>query len=572
MTKRIFGVVVLFFSTILSSYALTLEEAIQETIKRNPDVLITEKDRLAIEQALKQAKAGYLPKVKLNAGVGVESTENSTTVASESGPHVGMTRKETSLTVDQILFDGFATPGEVARNAARVTSAQYKTLATMNDLIQRCIEDYIAVVKEEELVKLAEINLASHEKIAKMIEERTLHGVSRLADLFQAKGRLSLARSNLLAELSNLKDAKTNFYRTTGLEAESLTPLSAPSVQYLPESETQAIEVAVKTNPTIKSSEADIEAAIEQHRVAKATNFPRLDLQLGMTQDRDTGGTRGPSNNEFAMLRMSYDLFSGGANLGRQRETAYLEQQAKEIRQRAIRQLVEAVKLTWSSLTTAKDQLQWLQSHQEHAEKTIGAYHEQFQVGQRQLLDLLDSENEVFASKRSYVNGKYEVLTTEYRILKEMGLLPTALNIQGTSTDTISISAPAPAVIEPTTTEALPVETPIESAAVVQAPEQPAELVMASQPEEPIPAPAVVEAPVATVTEWLVQVGSFDTQEQARKLSAKLNTVYDNAFTVKKDQHWTVQLGRFQDPKNATALANKLRNTGHEAVIVEVKK
>jgi len=426
--KRMWRFIVLSLIGIPIAHALTLEQTIHETIQNNPDILVSQKDHRSIQEALKEAQAAYLPKLKVNLGYGIENDRNvNTQVLPDPSPT--MAPRETTVTLDQMLFDGFATQWDVARNTARVSSAAYKVLATIEDTVQKNVEVYIGVLREKDLMDLAKQNLAFHNAIYKMIELRTQSGVSRRADLFQAQGRLSLARSNVLAEISNLKDTQANFYRTIGLAPENLNNPPHPNSKYLPSSVMEAISIALKNNPVIKTADADINAAVAQHNFAYATNYPRFDLELSANRDRNIGGVRGASFEEYAKIRMSYNLYNGGADISKQQETAFQEQQAKDIRQRAIRQLVEAVKLTWDSLITARQQLAWLKAHQQEAEQTVKAYAQEYQIGQRTLLDLLDSQNELFSAKRAYVQGRYEVLLAEYRLLRDMGLSIAALNL-----------------------------------------------------------------------------------------------------------------------------------------------
>jgi len=423
------GIVILFLYGVCPlADAMTLEQSIHETIQHNPDILVTQKDHRAVQQALKEAKAAYLPKLKVNLGYGIENDRNvNTQVLPDTSPT--MSPREATITVEQMLFDGFATKWDVARNTARVDSAGYKILGTIQDTVQRNIEVYLGVLREQELVALAQRNLAFHEKIYQMIELRAQSGVSRKADLFQAEGRLSLARSNLLAEMSNIKDADANFYRTVGEAPTNLTMPSHPKPKYLPNSVMEAINIALKNNPVIKTADADINAATAQHNFAYSSNYPRFDLEISANRDRNIAGVRGASFEEHAKIRMSYNLYNGGADIGKQQETAFQEMQAKDIRQRAIRELIEATKLTWDSLITARQQLAWLKAHKREAEHTVKAYAEEYQIGQRTLLDLLDSQNELFSAQRAYVQGRYILMLAEYRIIRDMGLSITALNL-----------------------------------------------------------------------------------------------------------------------------------------------
>ncbi len=428
MLKRMWALIGLTLIGSSYAYALTLEQTIRETIQNNPDILISQKDRRSIQEALKEAQAAYLPKLKVNLGYGIANDINVNTQTLPD-PTPTMPPREVNLTLDQMLFDGFATKWDVARNTARVNSAGYKVISTIDDTVQRNVEVYLGVLREQELVELTQQNLAFHEAIHKMINLRVRNGLSRKADLFQASGRLSLARSNVYAELSNVKDAEANFYRTIGLAPENLSLPSHPNKRYLPSTLIEAINIALKNNPVVKTADADINAAVAQHNFAYAANYPRFDLELNVNRDRNTGGVRGASFEEYAKVRMSYNLYNGGADISKQQETAFQEQESKDIRQRAIRQLVEAVKLTWDSLITARKQLSWLKQHQIQAQETVKAYAQEYRIGQRTLLDLLDSQNELFSAKRAYVQGRYELMLAEYRIIRDMGLSIPALNL-----------------------------------------------------------------------------------------------------------------------------------------------
>lgn len=406
--------------------AQTLRDVVITAIENNPDVLINAHDHLALKQALEQARAGYFPKINTSISYGVATTRNSSTIGTPAGPVVTMPRRQANITLDQVIFDGFATKGEVARNSARVEAAFWRLESAMDTVSFNTATDYLKVIKEIELVKLAELNLRQHRAIMRVIKLRTDSGLAKESDLVQVKGRVALAEANLLAELSNLADAKANYqFRVGELPGHLEFPSPLPRA-FMPKTEAEAEELA-ENHATVRSADADIKAAYQQHRVSKSSNFPRFDLQMGYTRDRNVGGVRGPSFDQFASMRMTYNLFSGGSSFARQRETAYLYQAAMDVRARSYRQARETTKLAWSRMITAFMQLPYLKVNYLDSGKTIEAYKKQFQIGQRTLLDLLDVQNEFFASSRSYVEGRYQILQSQYQLLDGIGLLKEAI-------------------------------------------------------------------------------------------------------------------------------------------------
>lgn len=151
-------------------------------------------------------------------------------------------------------------------------------------------------------------------------------------------------------------------------------------------------------------------SAHAQHDTASSPFYPRFDFELGTTSDNDIDGIRGHNKDVTAMFRMRYNLLNGGRDSARKKETAHLINQAAEIRNNTHRQVEESVRLSWNALVTVNGQMDYFRLHVASSEKSRDAYQQQFGLGQRTLLDLLDSENEVFVSSQALVNAEYDQL------------------------------------------------------------------------------------------------------------------------------------------------------------------
>lgn len=173
----------------------------------------------------------------------------------------------------------------------------------------------------------------------------------------------------------------------------------------------------------MKSAQADVESANAQHDTAHSPFLPRVDFELGTTANNNVDGVSGHNNDTTAMFRLRYNLLNGGKDKARRQETAHLINQAAEIRNNTRRQVEQSVRLSWNALQTVNNQIGYFKQHVDSSERSRDAYQQQFSLGQRTLLDLLDSENEVFVSRTSYVNAQYDQLFAMYRILNSMGAL-----------------------------------------------------------------------------------------------------------------------------------------------------
>lgn len=284
------------------------------------------------------------------------------------------------------------------------------------------------VLRRQELLDIAKDNQLVHQRVNDQIKLRGERGIGKQADTEQSLGRLALAEKNTLSEVGNLKDSETGFLRVIGSLPQDLESPAVPD-KALPENIELAVEQAVANHPILKSANADIDSAFAQHDTARAAYMPRIDIEAGATHDTDVDGIEGKDEDITVMLRLRYNLFNGGKDVARRKETAELINQSKDIRDNTYRQVVESMRLSWVAHETVKSQMEFFKEHMDASIKTNIAYQKQFNIGQRTLLDLLDSANEMFIAKTAYTDAKYSELFSQFRILTSKGALNNSLGV-----------------------------------------------------------------------------------------------------------------------------------------------
>lgn len=411
------------FSCTLAA-AQSLEEAVAAAVNSHPTVAISANRRFAADRQLNQARAGYFPRVDLNAGYGYARLD--TVETRLLGAHnASFNRHDAGLTLTQMLFDGFAVKNEVARQQARVDSSALRVAESAEQIALRAAAAYLELLRRRDLVRLATGNVDTHRRIFEMIRSRAESGVGRRADVDQAEGRLASAQATLRAEEGAAKDAEATFVSVIGLKPVALTKPAAP--ENLPASEAAAVDAAARDHPAVNAARAEVAAAQAQHEAAKAPNWPRLDLELGAVRDRDN--LRGQSEDYTAMLRARYNLFRGGADSARVAETRFLIQEAIETENRVRREVSEDAALSFNALLTTRDRVVSLLRYAEASDVTRDAYAKQFGIGQRTLLDLLNAESEHYSARAALATAQYTELFGAYRTFAAMGRLLGALRI-----------------------------------------------------------------------------------------------------------------------------------------------
>ena len=407
--------------------AETLKEVVQLAIETNPQVGIISKRKDAADAAVDAARGAYFPKLDFLYGAGTERSQNSSTAGTTTG-FLRMHRHQEGMVLNQMLFDGLGTPAEVNRRRAISDAAAYRVYATAEEIALQAIDAYIDVLKNKELVSFAKENLGAHQRTFDQVKLRSDKGVGRRADLEQIEARNALASANVSSAESSLRDAEIAFLKVVGRNPINLAV--APDPKNVPTTVDAAVKAGFANHPTLKSSQSDIEQAQAQRELARSFWFPRLELEASYTNNRNLDGVVGPNRDRLLMLYLKWNLFRGGFDYHRLKETALQIDEATEISRNTSRQVENAVRLAYNAFATARDRIPSLDRYVKSSNATRAAYAQQFAIGQRTLLDLLDAENEYFTARSTDATGRYIQISAKYRVLNAMGQLLATLEVK----------------------------------------------------------------------------------------------------------------------------------------------
>ncbi len=407
----------------LQASAQTLEQAVALALANNPEIKASYNQYVSSVKESDAAAGAYLPTLDLDAGIGYEGIRPASSTGNED---TDLTRKEASIILNQLIWDGNATLNDMDRTAADAESERLQLLDDASNLALQVTDVYLNAVKAKEVLALSESNLAVHKRIYRDIKRRVDSGIGSTADLTQVEARIARAQGNLLAAQNNLFDTHTQFERLVGQAPLGLIYPRADAAK-IPLSLTDAMALALDNHPVIKVSAADVDAARFQYKQSKSPYYPTIYFEARQTWRDDAGGDRGGASETIAMLRLNYNLYNGGSDSDRSESAAYQLNRSKDLRDNAYRQVEEGLRLSWSALDLTLQQKDFLADHVDSASQTVIAYEKQYQIGQRTLLDLLNTENELFEARRDYLDAHYAEQYAKYRVMNAVGVLIDAL-------------------------------------------------------------------------------------------------------------------------------------------------
>lgn len=405
---------------------VSVAEAVSFGVSTNPEYTRNANNRRATDEELRQAKGLYLPSIDFRGDFGPEYSDNAATRGDGDGDDSETQfRYQAGLTLTQLLFDGFETKYENKRQQARVLSASHRVREATELVGLSIVESYLDVLRQRELLRISRQNVADHMTIMEQIEDSATSGRSTGADTEQSRARLASARANESSVREALRVAEAAFIRDVGDQPQELMMPLVP-VDALSANLEEQIRVALHQSPTLDIYEADIEVANNEYEGSKSVFYPQVDLQMNARHGEDLGGVEGEDTSASGLVVVNWNLYRGGIDTARVREQISREAQAKEERAKAARDVENEVRTTWARMVSSGERAREFATQAAANQETVKAYKDQFDLSRRTLLDVLDSQNELFVSQSNMVNAEFVEMFAVYRLLALKGeLLPT---------------------------------------------------------------------------------------------------------------------------------------------------
>ncbi|RWM78278.1 MAG: channel protein TolC [Mesorhizobium sp.] len=411
-----------------SASALTLKEAMAVAVESNPEIGQAVENREAIEFELRQAKGLYLPSIDLEASAGTRRLDNSSRRAL-SIEEDGLYPAEAGLVISQTLYDSGARRAELNHQASRVDGASFRVLERSEFIGLSVVQDYLEYMLQASIVSEAKKNLGFHQGILGDIRQGIAGGALNEADRQQAEERLFAAKARMQEATEELEAAKIRFFKTVG---KPLTNASRPGSVggALPRSLDEALGLARENNPRVHMANSDIDAAASLVDAARAKFGPAIVAEGRARAGYDIDGDDGDASDLQARLVLRWNLYRGGIDKANEQEQIRRTSEQRLGLHQVLREIEEAVRTSWDRRFRQAELAKTLRQQASASQRLVASYREQFKVGQRSLLDVLDAQNTRFNTATLADTASYASLFAEYRLLAATGQLLKTMNLQ----------------------------------------------------------------------------------------------------------------------------------------------
>jgi adhesin transport system outer membrane protein len=416
------------------AYAVELRDAVQAALNTNPEIRQAVANRVATQEERVQAQGLWYPRVSVEGSAGIRSLRNPTRRS------IGLADQtlypiEGQLIVDQLLFNSGGREAEIKRQASRTDAAAARVEERSEFVALNVARTYIDYLLQQRLVAIAEDNATFHERLAGDLREGVSKGSISVADQQQAEERLQSARARVTEAREDLETAGITFRTLTGMPIDSVS-MPPDLSQFVPATLEEAEALARVNNPRVQEAIADLNTSREEIRAARAEIGPRVNLEGRARAGHDIDGFAGRTTDLQANVVLRWLLYNGGikeANVREQRN------RADEVHARLFdrtRHAEEDVRTAWNRLQNQSRQVTELETQSRITDDLLLSYREQFNIGRRSLLDVLDAQNtrnnvqaQTETARLAKLYAQYRVLAATNKLIEALGVaMPAAAN------------------------------------------------------------------------------------------------------------------------------------------------
>lgn len=383
-------------------------------------------------------RAGLLPQINADASYYISETDSSATISNGVVVDTGTRTSETDsvdwgVSLNQALIDlnAWHTYQQGIALSEQAT-AQYS--ADQQSLIVRVAEAYFNVLRA---IDNLEANVAEEKALEQQLEQtkqRFEVGLTPITDVHDAQAAYDSAQAATLEGRGQLGIRYEALEVLTGQAHDAIAPLSDefPVVPPSPSNRHEWVEFALENNFSLKAASEAANAAEQQAKAARSNHLPTLSASASYSEsDTETDIESNPFNYSDSEgysygLRLDVPLFSGLRTSGVRRQAYARSMQADEnfnLQQRNVIQNTRSLHLAVETgVARVKARKQAIISN----ESAVKATQSGFEVGTRNLVEVLLAQRSLYQARRDYSNALYDYIIQLTRLREAAGMLTPA--------------------------------------------------------------------------------------------------------------------------------------------------
>ena len=382
-------------------------------------------------ETIPQARAELLPSINFNAHAGKTRQD---VLGREQinffDPNLGLGKSNFrtssySFSANQPIIRYSSWVG-LSQAKAVVRQAYAEYVASEQDLMLRSAEAYLSILAANDELRLAQAEQTAAERQAEIVQAKRLGGLATVTDEYEAEARISLVEADVALARDILDDANEAMREIAGDAIGEVQRLREefPLTRPVPGAAAEWVDNALANNLSLVAANEAVEVADHEVRRRRADRYPTLDL-VARHGNSDTGDevSGADVDNTVVALQVTVPFFSGGSARSRTREADMAYRQALAQRTAQHRFVMRETRAAFRGALSAITRVEALQRSVRSQESALDGKTKGYRSGANKLVEVLDAERDLYATKRDYAQTRYEYLLNMLRLKQQAGSL-----------------------------------------------------------------------------------------------------------------------------------------------------
>ena len=404
--------------------AETLREALAKAYQTNPSLTGQRANQRALDETVPIARAAGRPSVSANGGI-VENVVQVTGNANSFASPDRQANANTQLTVP--IYNGGAVRNSVEAAETRVEAGRSTLRGTEASLFTEVVGAYMDVIRDDAIVGLNQQNVRVLDVNLRASRDRFQVGDLTRTDVAQSEARLALARAQLQSAEARLISSRENYVRLVGSPPDVLQ--DPPALPRLPETPDAAVQVALRSNPTLQAAIGNRDATRFDIGVARASRLPQVNVVVGGNYfnylgslGAGTGVQVGQDGTSGTVgLALNLPLFQGGRPAALVRQAEARRSQAIENVTFTERGVIAQARSAYAVFRSSREVIASSEVAVAANKLSLEGVRAENSVGTRTILDILNAEQELLNSQVTLVTARRDAYVAGFALLAAMG-------------------------------------------------------------------------------------------------------------------------------------------------------
>jgi outer membrane protein len=403
----------------------TLERALALAYRNNPQLNAQRAAARATDENVGIALSGYRPTISVNAQLGEQYLDTlskgpppfNKSAATIATPGYGLTFRQT-------LFNGFQTASRTRQAEGQVFAAREILRTAEQTVLLNAATAYMNLLRDAAILQLQRNNVKDLATMLDQTRVRLTVGEVTRTDLAQAESSLAAGRSTLHAAESNYITSKSAYVQVVGVEPGKLAS-ARPVDRFFPPTLRAALDHGVSQNPAITTAMFNVDAAVEQVKIAKSVLYPTLALNGSVQKNYGSASSLSTLETLSGSLvgQISVPIYQGGAEYATIRQAKETLGQRRLDLDTARLSVQQNITQSWGQLEAAKGQVGATTAQVTSAESALDGVRDEAQLGQRTTLDVLNAQQALVSARIQLVTAQHDRIVASYAVLASVGSL-----------------------------------------------------------------------------------------------------------------------------------------------------